>query len=211
MPPSFATGEHASKTQPFPWCYRPSIARASPTPTSSTSPELRAQALEVLKAWDRGVLFTPPSERGTVQLPGNVGGADWGGAGVDPATGFLYVPSITRPDHRPVGEGDPATGNMAYRRGGTQQNLPTLDGIPLYKAAVQPAHGLRPECRANRLAGAAGDGPRNHPLLQSLGAGRLGHGARSSPLVTGSLLFVSQFSGGLGRGDLTQGWRSSVD
>ena len=39
-----------------------------------------AQALEVLKQFDRGPLFTPPSERGTVQLPGNVGGADWGGA-----------------------------------------------------------------------------------------------------------------------------------
>ena len=29
--------------------------------------------------------------------------------------------------------------------------------------------------------------------------GPLGHGARSSPLVTASVLFVSQFSGGLGR------------
>jgi quinoprotein glucose dehydrogenase len=44
-----------------------------------------------------------------------------------------------------------------------------------------------------------GEGPRHHPLLEALKLGPLGHGARSSPLVTASLLFVSQFSGGLGR------------
>ncbi|MFN7981540.1 MAG: pyrroloquinoline quinone-dependent dehydrogenase [Vicinamibacterales bacterium] len=200
VPPSFATGEHASKTQPFP-VVLPPFDRQGLTDTDVVdfTPELRAQALEVLKAWDRGVLFTPPSERGTVQLPGNVGGADWGGAGVDPATGFLYVPSITSPIIDQLVKGDPATGNMAYRRGGTQQNLPTLDGIPLYKPPYSRLTAY--DLNAGRIVWQVplGDGPRNHPLLQSLGAGRLGHGARSSPLVTGSLLFVSQFSGGLGR------------
>ena len=43
-----------------------------------------------------------------------------------------------------------------------------------------------------------GDGPRNHPLLKDLKLGPLGDGTRASPMVTGTLLFVSQWSGGLG-------------
>ncbi len=83
------------------------------------TPELRAQALEVLKQWDRGPLFTPPTERGAVQMPGNVGGADWGGAGVDPETGFLYVPSLTSPIVVKLEKGDTTPGNMRYRRAAT--------------------------------------------------------------------------------------------
>ena len=56
-----------------------------------------ARALEVVQEYDRGPLFTPPSERGTVQLPGWVGGANWGGAAFDPETRLLYVPSLTSP------------------------------------------------------------------------------------------------------------------
>ena len=46
-----------------------------------------------------------------------------------------------------------------------------------------------------------GDGPRNHPLLKDLNLGPLGNGSRGSPLVTSTLLFVSQAGGGLGRGE----------
>jgi quinoprotein glucose dehydrogenase len=38
-------------------------------------------------------VFTPPSERGTIQVPGNAGGASWSGAAVDPETHMLYVPT----------------------------------------------------------------------------------------------------------------------
>lgn len=200
VPPSSAPGERASQTQPFPTAPPPFERQGLlDSDVVDFTPELRAQAVEVLKAWERGPLFMPPSERGTVQLPGNVGGADWGGAAVDPATGFLYVPSLTSPIIDQLVKGDPATGNMAYRRGGTQQNLPTLDGIPLYKAPYSrlTAYNLNTGSIAWQVP--LGDGPRRHPLLQQANVGALGHGARSSPLVTGSLLFVSQFSGGLGR------------
>jgi quinoprotein glucose dehydrogenase len=46
-----------------------------------------------------------------------------------------------------------------------------------------------------------GDGPRDHPLLKDLHLPPLGNGQRGSPLVTATLLFVSQASGGLGRGE----------
>jgi quinoprotein glucose dehydrogenase len=36
-------------------------------------------------------MFLPPSEKGMVIFPGFDGGAEWGGAAYDPATGFLYI------------------------------------------------------------------------------------------------------------------------
>ena len=200
VPASTAPGELASKTQPFPTVLPAFDRQGLQDPdVVDFTPELRAQALDVLKQWDRGPLFTTPTERGSIQLPGNVGGADWGGAGVDPVTGFLYVPSLTSPIIVQLVKGDPATGNMLYRRGGTQQNLPTLDGIPLYKPPYSrvTAYDLNKGVIAWQVP--IGDGPRNHPLLKDLGLGPLGNGTRGSPLVTSTLLFVSQFSGGLGR------------
>lgn len=199
VPSSNAPGEKTHPTQPFP-TIPPPFDKQGLTDDNVVdfTPELRAQALDVLKQFDRGPLFTPPTERGSVQMPGNVGGSDWGGAGVDPETGFLYVPSLTSPIVVQLVKGDPATGNMRFRRGGLQ-NLPTLDGIPLYKGPYSQvtAYDLNRGTIAWQVP--IGEGPRNHPLLTALKLGPLGNGTRGAPLVTGSLLFVSQASGGLGR------------
>jgi quinoprotein glucose dehydrogenase len=50
----------------------------------------------ILSARNEG-LFTPPSFRGSVQMPGNNGGANWGGAAVDPGRGMLAVASKDLP------------------------------------------------------------------------------------------------------------------
>ena len=42
-------------------------------------------------------MFTPPSERGTIQVPGVGGGANWSGAAIDPESGMLYVGSYRLP------------------------------------------------------------------------------------------------------------------
>ena len=59
-------GERTSPTQPFP-TKPPPFDRQGMLDDDliDFTPELRAQALEVLKQWDRGPLFTPPSERGS--------------------------------------------------------------------------------------------------------------------------------------------------
>lgn len=202
VPQSTAPGERTSRTQPFP-TRPPAFDRQGlmDDDVIDFTPELRAHALDVLKQFDRGPLFTPPSERGTIQLPGNVGGADWGGGGVDPTTGMLYVPSLTSPIIDQLVKGDPARSNMAYRRGGTQ-NLPTLDGLPLYKPPYSrvTAYDLNTGTIAWQVP--LGEGPRKHPLLKDLNLPPLGNGARGSPLVTATLLFVSQAGGGLGRGEV---------
>ena len=201
VPPSTVPGERASTTQPFP-TKPPAFDRQGllDEDVLDFTPELRAQALDALKAFDRGPLFTPPTERGTIQMPGDVGGADWGGAGVDPRTGFLYVTSITSPTIVGLDRGDTnESGNMRFRRSAAAA-LPTLDSLPLYKPPYSrvTAYDLNTGTIAWQVP--LGDGPRNHPLLKDLQLGPLGNGRRASVLVTPSLLFVSQFSGGLGRG-----------
>ena len=202
VPPSTVPGERAAATQPFP-TKPPPFDRQSlrDDDVIDFTPELRAQALEVLKAFDRGGLFTPPSERGAVQIPGNVGGADWGGAGADPENGMLFVPSLTSPIVVQLVPGDPARSNLQYRRGGTQL-LPTLDGLPLYKPPYSrvTAYDLNTGTIAWQVP--LGDGPRDHPLLKGLNVGPLGTGVRAAPMVTKTLLFVSHWSGGLGRGEV---------
>jgi len=201
VPQSAVPGEKTSKTQPFPT--KPAAFERQGLQDDDVidfTPELRAQAFDVLKQFDHGPLFTPPSERGAVQLPGNVGGADWGGAGVDPGTGMLFVPSLTNPIIDQLVKGDPERGNMAYRRGGLT-NLPTLDGIPLFKPPYSRVTAYDLNTGTIKWQVPLGDGPREHPLLKDLHLGPLGNGSRGSPLVTATLLFVSQAGGGLGRGE----------
>ena len=123
---------------------RRSIVRACTTTTSiDFTPELHAQALEVLKQCDRGPLFTPPSERGTRADARQRRRGRLGRRGGRSRDRHALRAVDHEPDHRAAREGRPGdAGNMAYRRGGTQTNLPTLDGIPLYKPPYSRRHGV---------------------------------------------------------------------
>jgi quinoprotein glucose dehydrogenase len=182
-------GEKTWPTQPFP-TRPPPFERQGFTDDDviDFTPELRAEALEIVRQYDGGPLFTPPSERGTIQLPGNAGGANWMGAAFDPETGMLYVPSITNPYLVQLVKPDPARSNLQYRQG--QAALPTVDGLPV----VKPPYSRLTAYDLNRgtLAWQVphGDGPRNHPRLASLKLGPLG-GGRGFVLATRSLLFTT--------------------
>ena len=77
----------------------------------------------------------------------------------------------------------------------TRQGVPTLDGLPIYKPPYSrvTAYDLSTGTIAWQVP--LGDGPRDHPLLKDLKLGPLGDGVRASPLVTATLLFVSEYSG----------------
>src|SRR6185369_1574027 len=99
VPKSDVPGEQAWPTQPFP-TKPPPFARQTFT-VEDLSPHLSAQDRarfrdEILSARNEG-LFTPPARRGTIQMPGNNGGSNWGGAAVDPSRGFLVVVSKDLP------------------------------------------------------------------------------------------------------------------
>jgi quinoprotein glucose dehydrogenase len=99
VPKSDMPGETAWPTQPFP-TKPPPYARQKFTVDDLSpylSPEDRAKFRDqILSARNEG-LFTPPGKRDTVQMPGNNGGANWGGAAVDPNKGTLVVVSKDLP------------------------------------------------------------------------------------------------------------------
>ncbi len=99
VPKSDMPGERVSPTQPFP-VKPPPFARQKFTADDINpylSPEDKAKFRDdMLSARNEG-LFTPPGRRNTVQMPGNNGGANWGGAAVDPTKGFLVVVSKDLP------------------------------------------------------------------------------------------------------------------
>jgi quinoprotein glucose dehydrogenase len=92
VPASTVPGEQAAKTQPIPT--RPQafdLQGARDEDLIDVTPEIKKEAIEIANAFDRGGLYTPPSLRGTITVPGNAGGASWSGAAIDPDTNLLYV------------------------------------------------------------------------------------------------------------------------
>jgi len=198
VPRSTTPGEQASATQPFP-TKPPAFDRQGVTVDDliDFTPELRAAALEIVKNYVMGPLFTPPSlktatgTKGTIQLPGSVGGADWQGAAFDPVTGILYVPSIAAPFVADLVPGNPKQTNLTFTRG-TREFPPAVMGLPLLK----PPYGRITAIDLNRgeivWSVANGNGPRDHPLIKHLNLPPLGNPGRSAPLVTRSILFVGE-------------------
>jgi quinoprotein glucose dehydrogenase len=65
------------------------------------TPELRREARRILQKYTYGPLFTPPTEQGTIALPGVAGCISWAGAAAHPDAGVLYVPSVIAPFEDP--------------------------------------------------------------------------------------------------------------
>lgn len=135
VPKSDQRGEKVSPTQPFP-TKPPAFSRQKFT-VDDLSPYLSAQDRakfrdDILSARNEG-LFTPPSRKGTVQMPGNNGGANWGGAAVNPSEGLLYVVSKDLPAMLKLEpEGTPIPG---------QNDYPEQRGLALYTNNCQGCHG----------------------------------------------------------------------
>ncbi len=195
VPQSRVPRERTSATQPIP--SRPPAFDLQGTTEDNLidfTPQLKAQALEKLRLFEFGPLFTPPSEKGTIVLPGMFGGANWGGAGFDPTTGTLYVPSRMYPSVERVAAQDPKRTNLLYRGGGAGPSVDdaVIDGLPIFKPPYSRVTALDLNSGTRRWMAPLGNGPREHPLLKSLKPGPLGdqiHGG--SVLVTSTLLFVS--------------------
>jgi glucose dehydrogenase len=110
VPSSDVPGEQASPTQPFPTWPQP-FARQSFTEADinpHVPAEDQAKIREVLRSARNEGLFTPPSLRGSISMPGHNGGTSWGGTAIDPARQRLFVvsreiPTLNTlvPDDRP--------------------------------------------------------------------------------------------------------------
>jgi quinoprotein glucose dehydrogenase len=93
VPQSDVPGEQASPTQPFPTAPR-SLARTTLTADEAwgLTDEDRTWCRDTIRPLRADGFFTPPSVRGTIVVPGNVGGVAWGGMAHDRANGLLVMP-----------------------------------------------------------------------------------------------------------------------
>ncbi|MEM6706993.1 MAG: PQQ-binding-like beta-propeller repeat protein, partial [Acidobacteriota bacterium] len=201
VPPSDVPGERAAKTQPFP-TKPPAFERQGMTEDDliDFTPELKAEALEIAKKYKMGPIFTPPvvgteEVQGTIQMPGWAGGANWWGAGLDPETGMLYIPSITSPISVSLTKPDAARSNFDYIRGFGHGGfgLEGPRGLPL----VKPPYGriTAVDLKQGTIAWQVPNGDGIRQQIIDAGApdpGPVGSSSSTGPVVTKTLLIVGQ-------------------
>ena len=130
VPQSDVPGEQAWPTQPFPTA-PPPFARQSFT-VKDINPFLpeadKAKLRKLFQTSRNDGLFTPPSLQGTIQMPGNSGGGNWGSAAVNPSAGTLFIVSKELPDVLKLREQDARQGgsDRAPDRGAGQHRRPCL-------------------------------------------------------------------------------------
>jgi quinoprotein glucose dehydrogenase len=204
-------GEWYSPTQPFPT--KPpayDLQGISINDLIDFTPQLRAEAVQLVSKYKLGPMFTPPvvsnfdGPRATLTAATAGGGSNWPGGSYDPETHIAYVssqttvtaiglvPGGTRSDMTYIsGQArDPsATSPTAAGAGLTVQGLPLLKppygrltAIDLNKGEIvwQVAHGDTP------------DNIRNHPALQGLNIPRTGRPGQAGTLVTKTLLVAGE-------------------
>lgn len=92
VPKSDVPGEVASPTQPFPVAPHP-LAPEKLDPNDIQGPDADRQWCQDRIAGLRSEgIFTPPSLKGSLIIPGNIGGMSWSGAAYDPGNHLLIIP-----------------------------------------------------------------------------------------------------------------------
>jgi len=205
VPQSDVPGERSSPTQPFPT--KPAAFDRQGFTEDDVidfTPELRAEALEGIKQFRLGPMYTPPSlanaddgTHGTLSLPSPTGGANWEGGTYDPETGILYIGSYTQATVMAL-QSEPDFSDMRYITGGAGE-LPWLSGLPLAKppwgriTAIDMNTGEHVWQIAN---GPTPDEVRNNPALAGVDLPPTGRATRALLLATKSLLFSTDGWGG---------------
>lgn len=94
VPESDLEGEQTSPTQPIPSVY-PAFSRTKLTEDDLAirSEEANEEAKRLWNELKYSGMYTPPTIEGTLTFPGYHGGGEWGGPGIDPNTGVLFVNS----------------------------------------------------------------------------------------------------------------------
>ena len=168
-------GEKPYPTQPFPSKPPAFVDQGvSLEDANDLTPEIKAMAQEQMQKFRIGPLFTPPSLRGTLQRPGQGGGANWGGAAFDPETGYLFVRATRGVGVNRVGKNDgsdplvgvPYSNRFAARRRKRQHrrhsaHVPAVRGL----TAVDLNKG---EIAWKVPLGEGDPSMRNHPLLKGV-------------------------------------------
>jgi quinoprotein glucose dehydrogenase len=138
VPASDMPGEVTWPTQPFP-LKPPPFARQTFTSKDLSpflDPEERLQIAKTVEGARNQGLFTPPGVTGTIEMPGNNGGANFQGATVDPAHGMLFV----------ISKDLPCLLKLELRSSAADSNLPSghspeEQGRKIYESRCKLCHG----------------------------------------------------------------------
>ena len=191
VPQSQVAWEKTSPTQPFPT--KPAAFERqgiSEDDLIDFTPELREEAKAILAEYDYGPLYTPPTEKGILLVPGQAGGADWAGGAADPRTGVLYVPShmaITNVELRPVRDLE-AYSAFSARAG---RHIRGPRGLPLVKPPYGSITAIDLNSGEHLWRTAVGQGPVDHPALKGLDLTDMGWDNRTFVLATPNLLLAT--------------------
>lgn len=209
VPPTTMPGDRASPTQPLPTKPPPfEYSGAEIEDLADFTPEIRRLAVEAVKPFRLGPLYTPPSlaveggTQGTLMRPHTGGGANWYGAAVDPETGILYVPSRNSYTVVNFYTPDPKEGGTLRFTHGGRGSFPRMpDGLPLFKPPYSRMTAIDLARGDHVWMHPLGEGSetREHPLLADLELPPLGGDSFTGPLVTKTLLIHGQ-SGPEGEG-----------
>lgn len=198
--PSDVPGERASPTQPIPTKPAPfEYQGVGVDDLADFTPAIREAAIAAIRNFRTGPLFTPPSLQGTIVRPGSVGGANWGGAAVDPETGMLYVPSRNGFSVTTLAAPDATLeSNLQFMQvPGRSPRMP--DGLPLFKPPYSRITAIDMNSGDHRWMAPAGTGERIRALapLKGLALPPLGGDSTfSGPLLTKTALFYALTTGG---------------
>ncbi len=200
VPQGEVPGEWYAATQPFP-TKPPAYDQqgVSLGDLIDFTPELRAEAVAMLGDYVWGPFFTPPSliddgpggTRGSLVVPGLVGGTDWNGAGVDPESGILYVPSNHSGTVVGLGRSENPRSDVDWVMTGAR-HIPGPQGLPMFKPPYGRLVAIDLNVGEILWSVANGEGPRDHPAIAHLDLPPLGHGGRAAPLITKSLVFMGE-------------------
>ena len=92
VPQTDVPGEQTSATQPFPKLPRPLVPHQLKAEDAwGLNDKDRAYCRDKIASLRNEGIYTPPSLKGTLAIPGNVGGMNWSGMSFDPARNLLFV------------------------------------------------------------------------------------------------------------------------
>lgn len=205
VPQSTIPGEHSSPTQPFPT--KPpafDLQGLTEEDMNDFTAELHRQAVEAVKPFVLGPLYTPPTmksgdpneKQGTLMSPGDWGSGNWNTGAFDPETHIYYAVSMTMPEVFQIIKAADSTATMDYNEpeGRSYSKVKMPGDVPYTKPPYGRITAINMDRGEQVWMAADGDGPRNHPLLKSLNLPMLGVMSRPAPLVTKTLLFLGEGS-----------------
>ncbi len=204
VPASDVPGEQAWPTQPYPSLPKPFDRQGfGPDDVIDFTPQLRAEALAIVKPYRFTELYTPPSlnnaadgTKGILRLPHALGGGNWEGGAFDPETGTLYVASMTQVQVTSLAPA-PSSSAIAYQFGGGPGL--SVRGLPIVKPPWGRVTAIDMTTGQHKWMIANADTPKvvkEHPDLKGLSIPRTGIPSRAGLLATKTLLFAGEGEGG---------------